>query len=173
MPSTSVPAPNRDHEEFPEIQADLGYDPARFLDRDLFGAPGEDTPLRTALSLIKGLDDLAELQGWLDVEVGLERGPRKPVIAALNERKADLEDHGEAPESIPLQAGADGPDRFHRHGRDRPPADTYIVRHEYDPQAGERVQTDRVPYEDARSGTAGAKLANRRRSDQESSGGEA
>jgi hypothetical protein len=79
---------------FPEIEAQLGYNPARFL------VPTDDA--RDELSwatrvkaFIRGLDDVETIRAWLTVEAALELGanggPRKKVIKWLNQRQAVLE----------------------------------------------------------------------------------
>lgn len=82
-------ASQRDRERFPEVAAEIDEDPARFLDAD-----GID---RTMHSRIQGIDFLEVADAWIQVEAALERGPRKQVIAKLNQRKAWLEEHGERP----------------------------------------------------------------------------
>lgn len=108
-------------ETFPQLQEDLGEDPARFLDRDLFdhgqvrleerdeadfeagrqrlvrdgdvSAPGEMIRDR-----IHGIDEIAVARGWKAVERRLDRTPeggRDVVIGMLEHRMDELEQHGE------------------------------------------------------------------------------
>jgi hypothetical protein len=81
---------SNDRERFPEIQAEINEDPARYLDKE---DPGE-----TYRSRAEGIDFLDVVDAWIQVEAALDRGPRKPVIARLNPRKAWLEEHGERPD---------------------------------------------------------------------------
>lgn len=82
-------AQQRDRERFPAVEEQISEDPARFLDVESID--------RTMHSRIQGIDFLEVADAWIQVEAELERGPRKPVIAKLNQRKAWLEEHGERP----------------------------------------------------------------------------
>ena len=82
---------------FDDIKQDIGEDPARFLDHDLIS----DRDMRElAFARIRGIDFQHVIDAWVDVEVALERGPRKPVIAALNERKRELQRIGDRDERV-------------------------------------------------------------------------
>lgn len=117
--------PSADRERFPSLVADIGEDPAQFLDHDLLGDSRHDTPLRTALARIKGIDSLQVANAWLAVERQLDRGPREQVVDALENRIAFLDEHGERPDNLPTE---DGPDRYRaRDIRDTEPADVRWV----------------------------------------------
>jgi hypothetical protein len=78
----------RDRERYPDVAAEIGHDPARFLD-----APLDDRePLIRAR--VRGICDTDVLDAWVRVEAALERGPRQQVIALLNRRTAALDDDG-------------------------------------------------------------------------------
>lgn len=90
-----VGAGGRERPSYPEYEAEFGEDPARWLfTRDPDGiAPGStaDTPeLHDAVARIRGIQDVALLDAWLDVETDLPFGPRKPVVKAINRRRAEL-----------------------------------------------------------------------------------
>lgn len=151
MPSRHQAGSREDaRKRFPEIEARVGYDPVKYLDANLDIDEDDEFATATPIALIKGLDSLQEVQDWLTIELELDRGPREPIIAALNERKHFLEEHGDAPTTYPVESD-DDPERFRRHDRSPTDAECYIVRN------GERI-----PYEEARGGSATAKLAQRR-----------
>jgi hypothetical protein len=83
-------AQQRDRERFPDVKERIDEDPARWLDREPLG--------KTADARIDGIDFLDVVDAWVRVEAELERGPRREVIAKLNQRKAWLEEHGERPD---------------------------------------------------------------------------
>ena len=88
-------------EQFPQIVQEIGEDPARFLDAPLLEPDREGaSPFLLAKARVRGIDRVDVLQAWIDVEVALERGPREPVIALLNQRKAELGELGERPERL-------------------------------------------------------------------------
>jgi hypothetical protein len=80
---------------FPEIEARLGYNPARFLDQPSQSDFGDTSPLATAQALIRGMDDLKTVRAWRDVEIALGRGtngnPLQRVVRKLNKRQAQFE----------------------------------------------------------------------------------
>lgn len=79
MPSKHTSATTTsDRRTYPGYRADLGEDPARFL---AFENPHPR---------IRGLNSPALVAAYLDVETDREQ-PRKPVVAHLNRRKAELE----------------------------------------------------------------------------------
>lgn len=85
---------SHDYPAFPEIEAELGYNSARFLDHEI-----ENTGCTTDLTvpaLIRGLDDIETIRAWIAVEVDLGRGrnggPRQRVVKWLNRRQAQIED---------------------------------------------------------------------------------
>jgi hypothetical protein len=80
---------------FPEIEARLGYNPARFLDQPSQSDFGDTEPLAIAQAVIRGMDNVDTVRAWIMVEVELGRGtdgkPRKRVIKWLNQRQTQLE----------------------------------------------------------------------------------
>lgn len=100
---------SRDYPSFPEIEAELGYNPARFLDHEIKRT--ECTKDLTIRGLIRGIQAVATLRAWIEIEVALERGrnggPRQQVITWLNRRQAQIE----ASDNVPSTA-ADDKDRF-------------------------------------------------------------
>lgn len=79
---------------FPEINAQLSYNPARFLvptDDDV-----DELPWQTRVkAFIRGMTDVETVRAWIEVEIALGRGPdggpRKQVITWLNQRQAAIE----------------------------------------------------------------------------------
>jgi len=99
MPSEHQGAVTDDRRErFPSLREDLGEDPARFLDRPLFGGDaqtsGEGVFIRAR---IRGIDEIAVVRAWTAIERRLERGPREKVLDLLDEREAELDEIGERP----------------------------------------------------------------------------
>lgn len=70
-------------ESYPDIKDDIGEDPARFLDTD--------DSLQMAIVRIKGITDPEVIQSWITVETSLDRGPRKKIMAALNQRERAIQ----------------------------------------------------------------------------------
>ncbi|NHX37643.1 MULTISPECIES: hypothetical protein [Halolamina] len=121
MPSENQPAGSGSRERFPRMQSDLGEDPARFLDRDLFDhgitrleerdAPGyseasqrvvRDADVSASGEMIRdrirGIDKIAVARAWKAIERRLERTPeggRDVVIGYLDDRIDELEADGE------------------------------------------------------------------------------
>lgn len=97
MPSTKQSGvTDPEHERFPEVAAQIGEDPARFLDRPILGdGVGDSTPLGLAMARIRGIDRLPVVARWLEVENQLERGPREQVVEALEARGRTLKEEGE------------------------------------------------------------------------------
>jgi len=87
---------SRTREEYPEVAAAIGEDPARFLDYPII-APGEEgsSPMLVAKARIRGIESLDVVDGWMEVETSLDRGPRKKVVAMLNQRRAQLRDESD------------------------------------------------------------------------------
>lgn len=117
MPSEHQGAVTDDRRErFPGLREDLGEDPARFLDRPLFGSnpqtSGEGVFIRAR---IRGIDEIAVVRAWTAIERRLERGPREKVLDLLDEREAELAEIGERP------------DRCESADRDRPSKEWYFV----------------------------------------------
>lgn len=76
-----------DRPRYPDLKAEYGEDPARFLwSRD------GDVPM-LAIARIRGIDDSDLLDAYQRVEV--EIGPRRSAIAAINRRQDQLEDRDE------------------------------------------------------------------------------
>ena len=78
----------------PEVEDQLGYNPARFLvpsDNEM-----DELSWKTRTqAFIRGMDDVETVRAWLTVEAALELGanggPRKKVIRWLNHRQAVIE----------------------------------------------------------------------------------
>lgn len=95
----------RTYPSFPEIEADLGYNPARYLAHPIDAEPviGETPPFATTWTMIRGLGDVYTIRQWGNIEAALGRGrnggPRQRVIKTLNDRKRQIEsdDAAEAP----------------------------------------------------------------------------
>jgi hypothetical protein len=104
------PVHDSDRERFPELKADIGEDPARFLDRPFFSNGAGSSPLLLARARIRGIDSLATLRAWIAVERNLDRGPRDRIIDLLEERQATLEEIGERPDRLDFQDDRDGRD---------------------------------------------------------------
>ena len=68
----------KDVPEYPAIEARIGENPARFL----------VDPDETTYAVIRGIEDVKRLDCWFAIEEDL--GPRKEVLAALNERREAL-----------------------------------------------------------------------------------
>ncbi len=121
MPTEDSRGADRDREHFERAVEEIGEDPARFLDRDLFdhgiarledrdepdfgsgdqrlvrdsdvSAPGEMIRDR-----IQGIDRLSVAASWMQVERDLDRTPedgRDVVIQMLRDRIAELDANGE------------------------------------------------------------------------------
>lgn len=111
----------RTYPSFPEIEAEIGYNPARFLAQPIDKVPviGETQPFATTWIVIRGLQEVHTIRQWCNVEAALGRGrtggPRKRVIKKLNERKRQLKtddaaqapaeaDHSETDDSVTTDA---------------------------------------------------------------------
>jgi hypothetical protein len=88
--------------EFPNIEENIGENPAQFLDRPLIGSgPGVSSPFLVAKARIDGIDRLEFVNAWIAVERNPRtRGPRDKVLSLLKERKRYLEENGERPHDI-------------------------------------------------------------------------
>jgi len=121
MPSENQSAASGARQHFPGMQEDLGEDPARWLDRDLFShgitrleerdSPGYNeasqrvvrdadvsAPGELIRDRISGIDKVAVARGWKAIERRLERTPdggRDVVIGYLEDRIDELEANGE------------------------------------------------------------------------------
>lgn len=109
--SVGARASSSKRESFPQLREDLGEDPARYLDAPMFIDGNREPPLFTAFARIRGIDRLEVANAWLAVERRLDRGPRDPVVEALEDRIAYLEEAGERPETVPTE---EGPERYRR-----------------------------------------------------------
>ena len=67
---------------YPDLVEAIGEDPARYLHQ----------PDDTTFARIRGIVDEDVLDAWFSVETDL--GPRRKVIAALNARRAALDEDG-------------------------------------------------------------------------------
>lgn len=97
------PADRSEHPSYPSIKADLGYNPARFLNHDLLetgdGGTTESNQMLVR-AVIRGLGSVAAVRAWTVVERNLahqvdDREPRQPVLDWLAEREAELEGQGD------------------------------------------------------------------------------
>ena len=101
MPATSQH--NEQAGSVPNLNAEeserLGENPARFLVEDLRVDGGDGTAGELMLARIRGIVSVELVDYWLGVERWLamqkDREPRDRVIDALEERKSQLEEHGE------------------------------------------------------------------------------
>ena len=101
MPATSQH--NEQAAAVPDLNAEesgrLGENPARFLVEELTVDDGDGTTGELMLARIRGIASTELIDYWLGVERWLamhnDREPRDRVIDALEERKAELEEHGE------------------------------------------------------------------------------
>lgn len=89
----NAPANQSERPRFPDLAADIGEDPARFLHTD-----GEGSGKKAlVLARISGIDRLAVLNAWLAIERRLTGG-RSAVVNALERRRSELEELGERSE---------------------------------------------------------------------------
>jgi len=110
-----------DRPEFPNLVEKIGDDPARYL---------YDRPRWVALARIRGLRTFEAVAAFRAVELNLARQkdvleePRDWVLAALAERKAQLEEHGEFDPDIEHEEpdlGPYTPDQWQRDPGGLPP----------------------------------------------------
>ena len=99
-------SPEPSHETFPEAVENIGHDPAKFLDRPLFGGSAETSaPGLIIQDRIRGIDRLAVLAVYETVERRLadrlEREPREKVLELIADRREELLENGERPD-LPL-----------------------------------------------------------------------
>jgi hypothetical protein len=87
----------RSYPAFPEIEDQLGYNPARFLDQPQ-SVPdhiSETSPMATVQAFIRGMDESETIRAWIAVEVALGRGenggPRTDVADWLYDRREQIE----------------------------------------------------------------------------------
>ncbi|CAL92458.1 hypothetical protein BJ1_gp36 [Halorubrum virus BJ1] len=101
MPATSQH--NEQGLEVPNLNAEeskrLGENPGRFLVEELTVDDGDGTTGELMLARIRGIVSTELIDYWLGVERWLamheDREPRDRVVDALQERKTELEEHGE------------------------------------------------------------------------------
>jgi hypothetical protein len=106
---------------FPEIEAALGYNPARFLDQPQ-SVPDhicDTSPMATVQAFINGMDESETIRAWIEVEAALGRGenggPRTDVADWLYDRREQIEEDTDAQseatlsnhEALAHQAGED------------------------------------------------------------------
>jgi hypothetical protein len=70
------------HPQYPAFREQFGEDPARFLYHDVSERP-----------LIDGMTNPERIRAWLEVETD-RADPRRPVVAALNERLTAVREGG-------------------------------------------------------------------------------
>jgi len=118
VPSEHSPSSMLGRERVPELVERIGEDPARWLDRSLFGGESDTSaPGIMIRARIRGIDDLGVLSAWKAVERRLDRGPREKVMQMLEDREQELEEIGERPDRLQ-----------ERDGRDVPETEWYLVR---------------------------------------------
>jgi hypothetical protein len=97
------------------LEAAIGEDPARYLDRSLASGNGREL----AFARIPGIDRLEVVNAWRAAERRLatrdDREPRGKLLDLLDEREAYLQEHGERP--LDLRAALEDdtesvPDRY-------------------------------------------------------------
>lgn len=139
MPSEHSPGQSADRARFPEMKADLGEDPARWLDWDILGNRDRERLVRARIAAI---DRIAVCRAWKAVERTLDRETRDGIIAHLDKREQQLEAIGERPDRLQERDGRDIPDK-----------------------QWFRITEDgaRIPWEDVDRSTAGASLRAGRR----------
>ncbi|WP_436931655.1 hypothetical protein [Halosimplex halobium] len=108
MPSTNQ-AGGRDCEAFDKIEADIGHNPARFLDWDFLAETYGDSKVKSGRKMllksrISGIDRIEVIRAYKAVERALGRGPaggpREGVIRLLDQREEFLQERGERPERL-------------------------------------------------------------------------
>jgi len=107
MPSNAQGSTSTARERYPSVQAEIGEDPARWLDYKLVS---DQDARRMARIRIKSIDQIDVARNWIEVEHELERGPRKKIISWLNERIKTLEVIGERPDRLEERDGRDLPE---------------------------------------------------------------
>lgn len=95
---------------FSDIEADLGYNPARFLQTqssDGHTSIGDTSELAMAQAVIRGIDDIETIRAWIEVEVelgcGQNGGPRQHVIKQLHQQQRQIK--GNADNASPPAEG--------------------------------------------------------------------
>ena len=101
--STPYAAAETDRPTYPEVKAEHGEDPARFLAVDE-NDPNDDHPLALAHARIKAIDSLEYLKEWQRIEA--DNWGRKSVMKHLYARERELTDD-ELAETPTPEASAD------------------------------------------------------------------
>lgn len=122
MPSQHQPSDSSERARNPDIKAEIGEDPARWLDCDLTARTQtrlqpDNSPRKAKYKLvtdtdtstrgkmlrarIRGIDSLAVLRHWFEVENRLDRGPRQQVLDLLHQRADYLKEAGQRPDRLP------------------------------------------------------------------------
>lgn len=82
------------------LQAAIGEDPARYLDKDLVSGEGREL----ALARIRGIARIEVVRAWRAAERRLaardDREPRGKILELLEERETYLQEHGERPRDL-------------------------------------------------------------------------
>lgn len=177
MPSTNQGHGGSDRARYPEIKEEIGEDPARWLDEDLWRRGMTRTKQRGSgyhsqvvltededvshygelvKARIRGIDSLEVLARWQAVERDLGRGedggPRQLVIDLLQERASELEEIGERPDRLeygPRRAPDD----------DSEDVDVEAIREERRPEASASLSAESPSSEHASDNTEAASLA--------------
>lgn len=102
MPSEHQGTTEATRERYPDVAAEIGEDPARWLDHKLID---DQDARRMARVRLKSIDKIDVARKWIEVERQLERGPRKKIIAWLNQRIKTLEQIGERPDRLEERDG--------------------------------------------------------------------
>ena len=108
MPSTIQSGQGaRVYPPFPGIEARIGENPARWLDQELIERGPSHTDVTNqsmVIARIRGIDKIGVVNAWIQVERELDRGPRKPVIGKLEQRRDELIANGERPDGPTMTA---------------------------------------------------------------------
>ncbi|WP_135852626.1 hypothetical protein [Halorussus salinus] len=159
------------------MKADIGENPARFLDRPLpenpHQVPSEHGLGRMMQDRIDGIDRIEVINAWRACERQLQRGRdiealpdavdpddvdfyehdiepgRRRVLRALEDRREYLETHGERPRDLLAQHRHELPERYRPHDRDLPAATVEWVERD---ESGEVVE--RRPWSERPTGVS-------------------
>jgi len=111
MPSTNQAGGDQDVKEFPRLVADIGHNPARFLDWKIVGAGSQDDGVANGRALllkarVRGIERIDVVRAYKAVErnedVGPTEEPREGVIRLLDQREEFLQEYGEREDHWPL-----------------------------------------------------------------------
>ncbi|RDZ61418.1 hypothetical protein C5B90_19295 [Haloferax sp. Atlit-12N] len=75
---------------FPDLKADIGEDPARFLAEPLEPDAGDGASGMLALARIRGLETITKVRAFRAVERALHDGERQAIKDALDKREREL-----------------------------------------------------------------------------------